>query len=79
MSQFIRGEMKSFEEVIAQIKSDFQAVLSSTGALIEEAEKGERIRRNDLEKSINEVAWLEISLRSLQEILRNKPSLAVDR
>jgi hypothetical protein len=73
----IKGEMKTFEEVIDQIKADFELVVASTGALIEKAEKGGHIKRNELEKAINEATWLEINLRALKELLRLHPDQAL--
>lgn len=73
----IKGELRAFEELIGRIRADFNSVVSSTGALIEKAEKGGDIRRDELEKAINEASWLEVSLRSLKEMLRAKPHQAL--
>ena len=52
----IKGEIKTFEEVIHQIKADFESVAASTGALIEKAEKGGHIKRNELEAMTSDIS-----------------------
>ena len=73
----IKGELRSFRELVGQMRADFDSVVASTGALIEKAEKGRDIRRDELEKAINEASWLEVSLRSLKEMLRARPRQAL--
>jgi hypothetical protein len=76
MSQVLRAEMRPLQELLDQIRDELERSATLTRALIENAEQGRGIKRNELEETINEVTWLEISLRSLKELLRNHPSLA---